>query len=64
MIGGSIPGKTKVISIYIYDLVQSLRFGEAGYVAGLLLVISFVILFIVRTLEERWSLHILPTGSR
>jgi molybdate transport system permease protein len=64
MIGGSIPGKTKVISIYIYDLVQSLRFQEAGYVAGLLLVISFVILYIVRTLEERWSLHILPTGSR
>ena len=64
MIGGSIPGKTKVISIYIYDLVQSLRFQEAAYVAGTLLLISFIILYIVRTLEERWSLHILPTGSR
>ncbi|MGL4608589.1 MAG: molybdate ABC transporter permease subunit [Trueperaceae bacterium] len=53
MLGGSIPGKTKVISIYIYDLVQGLRFQEAGIVAGILFVFSFIILYIVRTIEDR-----------
>jgi molybdate transport system permease protein len=64
MIGGSIPGKTKVISIYIYDLVQGLRFREASYVAGILFIISFIILYGVRMVEERWALSVIPTRLR
>jgi molybdate transport system permease protein len=64
MIGGSIPGKTKLVSIYIYDLVQGLRFSEAGYVAGVLFVFSFLILYLIRYIEERWSLHIAPVSPR
>lgn len=55
MIGGSIPGETRVISIYIYDLVQSLRFEEAGRVALLLLALSFAILYTVRSIEATWA---------
>lgn len=54
MIGGSIPGQTQTISIYLYDLAQSLKFDEANRLAAILLVTSFVILFVARMLEERW----------
>jgi molybdate transport system permease protein len=56
MIGGAIPGKTQVVSIYIYDLVQALRFAEANIVALTLLAISFVLVYVVRTIEARWKL--------
>jgi molybdate transport system permease protein len=55
MVGGSVPGETKVVSIYIYDLVQALRFEEAGRVSLLLFAISFALLYAVRTLEDRWA---------
>jgi len=49
MIGGSIPNKTKVASIAIYEKVESLKFLEAHQYALLLFVISFVILLGVNT---------------
>jgi molybdate transport system permease protein len=55
MIGGSIPGRTRVLSIYIYDLVQTLRFQEASLAAGILFIVSFGILYIIRTLEDTHS---------
>ena len=64
MIGGSIPGQTQVISIYIYDLVQALKFDEANRVAMILLVASFVLLYLARTLEERWRQMAYPDRSR
>ncbi len=54
MIGGNIPGQTRVVSVYIYDLAQALDFGEANRTAAVLLVISFVLLYIARSFEERW----------
>lgn len=53
MIGGSIPGRTRVLSIYIYDLVQALRFEEAAVASGLMFAVSFVILYVIRSVEER-----------
>jgi molybdate transport system permease protein len=44
-----------VLSIYIYDLVQTLRFQEASLAAGILFIVSFVILYIIRTLEDTHS---------
>lgn len=55
MIGGSVPGRTRVLSIYIYDLVQTLRFQEASLAAGILFVVSFVILYVIRTIEDTHS---------
>lgn len=53
MVGGSIPGKTQMVSIYIYDLVQALRFEEASKAALVLLFLSLAILVAARTLEAR-----------
>ncbi len=47
MIGGNIPGVTKVASIAIYDEVESLNFKAAHVYAGILLVLSFCILVAV-----------------
>lgn len=50
MIGGNIPGKTQVLSIAIYDHVESLEYAQAHWLAGGLLVLSFLLLlFVYRT---------------
>jgi len=46
MIGGNIPGETRVASIAIYDKVESLQYDEAGRYALVLLFFSFSILLI------------------
>ena len=55
MIGGSIPGETRVVSIHLFELTQALRMEEAHEAALLLVGISFVMLFSIRTLEVRWT---------
>ena len=47
MIGGNIPGETRVASIAIYDHVESMDYASAHWLAGLLLLISFVLLVVV-----------------
>jgi molybdate transport system permease protein len=44
MVGGSIPGETRVVSVQIYDHVQAFEYAEAHWLAALLLVFSFVVL--------------------
>ncbi|GAA6743617.1 molybdate ABC transporter permease subunit [Thermus antranikianii] len=53
MVGGSIPGKTQMVSIYLYDLVQALRFREAAEASAVLLLLSLGVLVAVRLLEAR-----------
>lgn len=47
MIGGNIPKQTKVVSIAIYDEVESLNYSTAHIYSGILLAITFVILLFV-----------------
>ncbi|WP_275096529.1 molybdate ABC transporter permease subunit [Sedimenticola hydrogenitrophicus] len=47
MIGGNIPGKTQVLSIAIYDHVESLQYAQAHLLSAGLLIFSFLILFLV-----------------
>ncbi len=47
MIGGNIPGVTKVASVAIYDEVQALHYGAANMYAAILLSFSFIILALV-----------------
>lgn len=54
MIGGAIPGRTQVVSIYIFDLVQALQFAEAGVVATALLVLALLLVYSIRWIEGRW----------
>jgi molybdate transport system permease protein len=53
MIGGSIPGVTKVASIALYDEVQKLAYPTAHAFAAVLLVLSFCLLLIVTLLQRR-----------
>jgi len=45
MIGGNIPGETQVLSIALYDQVESLQFDQAHRLAAGLLVFSVIVLF-------------------
>ena len=47
MIGGNNPNQTKVVSIAIYDEVESLNYSAAHVYSGILLVITFTILLLV-----------------
>ncbi len=47
MVGGNIPGETRVVSIAIYDAVEALAYGEAHRLSALLLIFSFAILLLV-----------------
>ncbi len=53
MIGGNIPGKTEVLSTRIYQLVESLQFGEAHRIAALLVLFSFLALLALLLIERR-----------
>lgn len=47
MIGGNIPGETRVASVQIYDHVEALSYAEAHSLAAVMLVFSFVVLMVV-----------------
>ena len=47
MIGGSIPGKTRVASIAIYDEVEALNYSNANLYALVLFIVTFLILLTV-----------------
>ncbi|MDP3301709.1 MAG: molybdate ABC transporter permease subunit [Sulfuricurvum sp.] len=53
MIGGNIPGETRVASIAIYDEVESLNYAMAHQYALTLFVVTFVILLLVYTLNKK-----------
>jgi molybdate transport system permease protein len=57
MIGGNIPGKTRVASIAIYDEVQSLNFAVAHQYALILVSISFAILMVIHVLNRKTNKH-------
>ena len=53
MIGGNIPGETKVLSVAIYDHVEALEWGQAHLLAAGMLVFSFVVVVAMYKLEWR-----------
>lgn len=57
MIGGNIPGKTQVLSIAIYDHVESLQYAQAHLLSAGLLILSFLILFLVYRMNGTSLLH-------
>ena len=53
MVGGNIPGSTRTVSISIYDQMQTLHMDEAGMMALILLIISFVGLLVSQLILAR-----------
>ena len=56
MIGGNIPGETQVLSITIYDHVEALEYGQAHWLSGGLLLLSFLMLMMVYMINRRFSI--------
>ena len=59
MIGGNIPGETQVLSIALYDYVESLQFAKAHRLAAGLVLFSLVLLFMLyrRDRRESWRVQ-------
>jgi len=57
MVGGNIPGETRVISIAIYDQVESLNYTAAHQLSAVLLIVAFVALFSMFFINRRWQLR-------
>lgn len=53
MIGGNIPGETKVMSVAIYDFVETQRWTEAHILAGGMVVFSFSVITTMMILGKR-----------
>jgi molybdate transport system permease protein len=53
MIGGNIPGETKVLSVAIYDYVETSRWREANILAGGMVVFAFVVILLMTVIEKR-----------
>ncbi|MBF8756319.1 molybdate ABC transporter permease subunit [Pseudomonas guariconensis] len=58
MIGGNIPDKTRVVSVQIFDHVEAMAYPQAHWLAGVMLVFSFVVLLMLyagRRGKTGWS---------
>ncbi|MEP3562238.1 MAG: molybdate ABC transporter permease subunit [Marinobacter sp.] len=55
MIGGSIPGETRVLSVAIFDHVEALEYTQAHWLSAGMLVFSFVVLVALYTLNGRFQ---------
>lgn len=44
MIGGNIPGKTRVVSVQIFDHVEAMEYAQAHWLAGGMVIFSFFVL--------------------
>ncbi len=53
MIGGNIPGETKLVSMAIYDFVERLEWDKAHLLAGGMVVFAFVVITSVMLLDRR-----------
>jgi molybdate transport system permease protein len=51
MIGGNIPGVTRVVSVQIYDHVEALEYAEAHWLAATMVIFSFLVLLALYTLN-------------
>jgi molybdate transport system permease protein len=53
MVGGSIPGKTEVASVAIYDYVETMDYAKAHVYSAIMLGISFMVLLFVYIFNEK-----------
>ena len=53
MIGGNIPGQTKVLSVAIYDYVETSQWREANILAAVMVVFAFAVILSMTLIEKR-----------
>ena len=55
MVGGNIPGETRVVSIAIYDHVETLNYAAAHRMSLVLVAFAFIVLATMFVINRRWS---------
>lgn len=58
MLGGNIPGTTKVISIAIYEHVETINYADAHALSAVLLAFSFLVLLFVYSVNRRFPVAV------
>lgn len=53
MIGGNIPGETKVVSVQIYDHVESLQYTQAHWLSAVMVAFAFFVLVVVYSFNRK-----------
>ena len=64
MIGGNIPGETKVVSVQIYDHVEALEYAQAHALAGSLVLFSFITLMSLYWFQRKGQISNLSFGAK
>jgi molybdate transport system permease protein len=59
MIGGNIPGRTRVASIAIYNEVDKMNYNAANFYAAILLLFSLVVLFVLYSYHQQKNIRLL-----
>jgi len=57
MLGGNIPGKTRVVSVQIYDHVEAMEYAQAHWLAGGMVAFAFVVLMALHWLQPKGRLQ-------
>ena len=55
MIGGNIPGRTRVMSTAIFDYVETMQWREANVLAGGMVVFAFTVILSMNLIEKRFA---------
>ena len=64
MIGGSISGETRVVSVQIYDHVEALAFASAHELAGLMVLFSFAVLLLLYSSQPKGRRSLMQLGPQ
>ena len=57
MLGGNIPGKTRVVSVQIYDHVEAMEYTQAHWLAGGMVVFAFIVRVLLHWLQPKGRLQ-------
>ncbi|WP_417331855.1 molybdate ABC transporter permease subunit [Halarcobacter sp.] len=55
MVGGSIPGETKVAAVAIYEFVEIIDYSSAHIYSAIMLIISFIVLLCVYIFNQKYN---------
>ena len=66
MIGGNIPGQTRVVSVQIYDRVEAMDYVQAHWLSAAMVIFSFVVLLLLYSFNPTGRLlrHAAESGRR
>lgn len=58
MVGGNIPGETRMVSIDIFDHVEALEYDQAHILSAIMLIFSLFVLILVYGLNRRFGVKV------